>query len=121
MPHAVTIPRGAPYVLVTIDGPMTRELSIEAAVAAKRLAATLGLRRYFYDLRLSRNIESVAANYEHVHHDIPPLDLDRSARVAMLVSPEDHSHDFVETVGVNEGYSMRIFRDEKAALRWLTI
>lgn len=120
MPYELTIPPDATYVLVTVDEPFTRRLAIDLAVGSSRLAAFEGLRGFLYDLRRSRNVESVLTNYEFVHRDMPPLDLDRCARVALLVSPDDHSHDFVETVSVNVGYSVRLFRDEAIAIHWLT-
>jgi hypothetical protein len=120
MSYELTIPPGAPYVLITVDEPFTRQLAIDLAVGSSRLAAFEGLRRFLYDLRCSRNIESILTNYEFVHRDMPPLDLDRWARVALLVSPDDHSHDFVETVSVNVGHAVRLFRDEAAAIHWLT-
>lgn len=119
MPYAVTVPAGSGHVLVTVEGPYSRELSIEIALASKEVAAAHGLHRFLWDVRRSRNVETVVANYEFVHRDMPPLDLDRAAHVAILVAPDDHSHDFVETVSINAGYSVRIFRDEQEALCWL--
>jgi hypothetical protein len=47
------------------------------------------------------------------------LNLDRAARVAILVRPDDISHNFVETVSRNAGYNVRVFRERKAAIDWL--
>jgi hypothetical protein len=40
-------------------------------------------------------------------------------RVAVLVRPEDHSHDFAETVTKNAGQDITIFRDREAAINHL--
>jgi hypothetical protein len=40
--------------------------------------------------------------------------------VALLVDPEDHSHDFVETVGRNAGLNVTLFRDRDAAKQYLS-
>ena len=47
------------------------------------------------------------------------LNFARSAHVAILVSPDDRSHDFIETVNRNAGYNVRVFRDADAAISWL--
>jgi hypothetical protein len=119
MSFTVTVPEGAPYVLATVDEPYTRDLSFEVALRAKKLGELLGLRRVFFDLRRSPNVESVLSNYEFVHRDMPPAGFDRSARIAILVAQGDHSHDFVETAMVNAGYVVRIFRDEAQVVPWL--
>ena len=41
------------------------------------------------------------------------------ARVALLVSPGDHSHDFVETAARNAYLDVTLFRDKDAAVRHL--
>ena len=40
-------------------------------------------------------------------------------KIAVLVDPEDKSHDFVETLAYNAGYRFKLFQDEQAALTWL--
>ena len=74
---------------------------------------------FLYDLRGSSNVESISANYRYVREDMKGQGLDRSSRVAMLTRPDDTSHDFIETLLVNTGYNVRIFRDEEAAVAWL--
>lgn len=39
---------------------------------------------------------------------------------ALQVSPDDHSHDFIETVARNAGLSVTIFTDLQAAKAYLT-
>jgi hypothetical protein len=119
MPYSVTIPSGASYVLVTVDEPYRRELAIEVTIRSRDVAAEHGLHRFLYDVRKAPNPESIVTNYEFMNRQIEPMGLDRSAWVAILAAVDDHSHDFVETAGVNAGYRIRIFRDEEAALRWL--
>ena len=119
MPFSMTIPAGAAYVLVTVDEPYRRELAIEVTIRSRDFASEHGLHRLLSDVRHSRNPETILTNYEFVNRQMPPMELDRSARVAILAAPDDHSHDFVETAGVNAGYAIRIFRDAGEAVRWL--
>lgn len=41
------------------------------------------------------------------------------ARVAGLISPGDHSHDFVETVSMNAGMFLKLFTDITEARNYL--
>lgn len=50
---------------------------------------------------------------------IAPPGIDKKARVAILASPEDHSHDFVETATRNAGLDVTLFRDRGLAIRHL--
>ena len=45
--------------------------------------------------------------------------IDIQAKVATLVSPNDHSHDFMETVSRNAGLQVRIFTDPVEAKQFL--
>jgi hypothetical protein len=41
--------------------------------------------------------------------------IDKYARIATLVNPDDHSHDFIETVARNAGLNVKIFTDPDQA------
>jgi hypothetical protein len=44
--------------------------------------------------------------------------VDLGARVAMLISAVDRSHDFVETTAINAGLNVRIFTDPDKAMQF---
>lgn len=70
----------------------------------------------------SRNVDTISRIYEFAYEDMKtPEGIDKNARVALLVSPEDHSHDFVETVARNTGMDVTLFRDREAAINHLII
>jgi hypothetical protein len=48
--------------------------------------------------------------------NIPP-----DHRAALLVDPDDRSHEFFETVMVNKGYATRLFHDQHKAITWLVL
>lgn len=109
------------HILMTVHGDMTRELAMESNRKAHRLGRELGIRRYLVDLRDSRNVQSPFSGYQFAYGDMPAdPEIDRSARVALLVSPDDHSHDFIETVARNSGLDVTIFRERQAALEHVT-
>jgi len=121
MPYTIKLSEDGKYILVTTQGDMTRELAMEHNREAHALGRELGIKRYLVDLRASRNVESPTDGYQFAYHDMPEdPEIDRSARVALLVSPEDHSHDFIETVSRNSGLSVTIFRNYEEALAYLS-
>jgi hypothetical protein len=119
MSFSLSIPDGANFVLVCITGRVTREVALESGVAATALGNAKGLCRFLYDLRSAPNTETAASNYYFVYQDMPERGLTRNVRVALLAAPDDHSHDFVETLMLNAGYVVSLFREEQAALEWL--
>jgi hypothetical protein len=72
------------------------------------------------DATEARNVETAVANYQFAYQDMAQTPgLDPDAIAAFVVSPEDHSHDFIETVLRNSGQSATLFRDRKQAIRFL--
>jgi hypothetical protein len=62
----------------------------------------MGINKYLVDVTKARNTDTVLGNYEFAYTDMKKTEgIDKYARVAVLVSPEDHSHDFVEIVARN--------------------
>jgi hypothetical protein len=108
------------HVVVKAFGSYTCERSMEDTLAAHALGEKLGLDRYLVDLEECRNTDSIVANYEFAKKNMmEEPGFNKRAIVALLVSPDDHSHDFVETVSRNAGLSVRIFRDRNSAEEYL--
>jgi hypothetical protein len=120
MKFEVTVLDGAGYVLVKVFGPVTRAAAMEMVgiVARRRQEADLG--RCLYDARESVNAESTLGSFLFLNTDLPSAAITPGARVALLVAPDDHSYDFIETVAMNRGHLVRLFREEASAIRWLT-
>lgn len=107
------------YVILNIKGNVTRRSMSPVVFEAHRLGHQLNVHCYLVDLLESRNIETVVDNYEFANVDMRYPDIDQNACVAFLVSPEDHSHDFVETVSRNAGMDITIFTDRNKAIQHL--
>jgi hypothetical protein len=108
------------YIIVKLFGSYTCSRSMEDTLAAHALGEKLGLDRYLVDLEECRNTDSIVANYEFAKKNMmEEPGFNKRAIVALLVSPDDHSHDFVETVSRNAGLSVRIFRDRNSAEEYL--
>jgi len=109
------------YIVLKVKGEITREQAMKQNVEAHALGRKLGINRYLVDATQCRNVETVSNNYGFAYQDMAEADdIDRTARVATLVSPDDHSHDFIETVAKNSGLNMTLFRNRKQAVEHLT-
>lgn len=108
------------YIILKHWGEITSELAMQRNLEAHALGVELGLTRYLVDVTEAKNVDSVTKTYKFAYEDmrVPP-GINRNARVAMLVSPNDHSHDFVETVTRNAGLDVTLFRNREAAIKHL--
>ena len=101
-------------------GEITSELAMKRNLEAHTLGAKLGITRHFVDLTEARHVDSVTKMYKFAYKDIKiPPGINQQACVALLVSPEDHSHDFVETVTQNTGQNETLFRERGLAIQHL--
>lgn len=108
------------YIIQKIVGEINTKMALEFDREAHALGRRLGINRYLTDATECRNVASVIENYYFAYKDISlTFNLYRSARVALLVDPEDRSHDFVETACRNAGFDVTIFRDWAEAIRYL--
>ncbi len=108
------------YIVIKVKGEMTSKLAMQQNVEAHALGTRLGIHLYLVDVTEARNVDTAVSTYNFANEDMheePVIDV--HARVAMLVSPEDHSHDFVETTSRNAGLDVTLFRDRKLAIRHL--
>jgi hypothetical protein len=97
----------------------TGAAALAAAGRALLLAAEHGIHRFLFDARRCRNPASVISNYNFAYRSLTALHVPVAVRAAILVAPEDHSYDLVETLCLNAGYSVKLFREEAEALAWL--
>jgi hypothetical protein len=109
------------YIVAKHRGPINGEIIIERTLEAHALGRKLGITRHLMDVTEATNIEPLAKTYKFAYEDIkrkPGINM--GVRVAVLVRPDDHSHDFGETVARNAGQDVTIFRDRESAIAHLT-
>lgn len=115
-----TISEDKKYIIQKITGVINRKLSMEYNIESHILGKEVGINRYLVDITEAINQESSFEQYEFAYDDMKKQSvIDRSARVAVLVHPDDHSHDFIETVAKNSGLDVTIFRDRNQAVEHL--
>jgi hypothetical protein len=80
----------------------------------------MNINHYLVDVTDARNIDSVKNNYDFAYSDMKAAEgINLTAKVVAVVSPEDHTHDFVETVLCNAGLPIKLFRDREKAIDYL--
>lgn len=119
MSYEISIAENGKYVRVKVTAAITTELARQFSIDASSYGAKNDLKRYLFDVREARNVASTLLNYQYAHKEMADMKLDKTARSAILVSPADKSHDFIETLSRNAGYNVRLFTDEAAAIAWL--
>ena len=99
---------------------INRETAMRNNREAHALGQKLGITSYLVDVTEARNTDSVMDSYNFAYSDMPNAeDIDKTARVALLVNPDDTSHDFIETVARNAGLSVTKFTDRELAISFI--
>ncbi len=119
MNYEVKVSDSGKYIIVRVNTDMTRALADQTGLEATHLGKKNNINLFLYDLRNSINKETVNANYIYAKQEVQKIEPDYANKIAMLVSQNDKSHDFVETVLRNAGHNVLIFHDEEKALSWL--
>lgn len=120
MDYTITPSADRLYIILKIKGNINREIAMPLNLEAHALGKKLHVSRYMVDVTEARNTDTVVGNYNFAYSDMQKMEgIDKRARVATLVSPDDHSHDFIETVSRNAGLNVKIFTDADEAKQWL--
>ena len=108
------------YIILEVRGEITGETIMPENIKAHKLGTEMGIKKFLVDVTGARNTETVLNNYKFAYEDIRHTpEMDVTAIVAMLVAPDDHSHDFFETAAKNSGLNITLFRDKQKAIEFL--
>jgi len=120
MDYTITPSADGRFITIKVKGDINRQSAMQMNLEAHKLGRQMQIRRYLVDVTESRNTDDALDTYEFSYADMRMMEgIDKGARVATLVSPGDHSHDFVETTAVNAGLNIRIFTDPDKAKEYL--
>ncbi|HSP87323.1 MAG TPA: hypothetical protein VLN45_04270 [Ignavibacteriaceae bacterium] len=120
MPYKIYPSEDSSYITLQVEGDFTAKDSMERNLEAHSIAKKLGINKFFVDVTNARNTDTIINNYQFAYEDMrKESGIDKNSIVAIVVSPEDHSHDFVETVAMNSGLNVRFFRDKEKALEYI--
>ncbi len=120
MSYVISPSEDGKYIVVTVQGEISRVSVRQQHIDTFALARSLNVFRILVDVVDAPNTDTIADQYDFAYKDMRQVDpIERSARIAILAAPDDHSHDFIETVGRNSGLNMKLFRDRTQAIAHL--
>jgi len=118
--YSISLSKDRTYIFIKIRGDINPGSAMQINLEAHALGRQMNIGQYLVDVTEAINTGSATDNYEFAYSDMRTREgIDKHARVATLVSPGDHSHDFVETTAVNAGLDVRLFTDLEQAIRFL--
>ncbi|MBN2738398.1 MAG: hypothetical protein JXR70_15555 [Spirochaetales bacterium] len=116
----ITLSDNKKYVIMVVSGDLDLENLMKYSIEANKIGDENNLNSYLMDMVNARNKKSIADNYDFAYNDMKDnKEIHISARVAYVVAENDHSHDFVETVMINAGYDIKLFRNKEKAIEFL--
>jgi len=107
------------FVRIKVHNSITADLERSFAKEAIETASKNGVLNYYADVRGVKNVTSIIDQYTLAYEEMASFRLDRKSKIAIVHSLDDHSHDFIEVVFRNAGYSCKLFVSEDEAYDWL--
>ena len=119
MDFDLTLAPDRTYAVLTNFNDVTHASAIERQRAMQAFATAHGVSRFLIDTRKKRFVGGALDLYTFARDTLPKERFDRAWKVALVTSPDDKSHDFLETVSLNVGYQVMVFKDYDDARAWL--
>lgn len=107
------------YIILKVIGQFGRQQALACHLEAHKMGREMGIDRFLLDFYDGRNTDTIMRNYTFVSQDMRHPGINRDARIAILVSPYDHSHDFTEAMLKQEGIDVALFYDLELAVAFL--
>ncbi len=122
--HSTFVAKDGGYIICELNGDIDRAGAQVFIKSIFELGSQTGISLIVIDARNARNMMGPFENHFVMYKDMQSTIKERQSnisklRMAVLVDPEDKSHNFVETLAYNAGYRFKLFQDEEAALAWL--
>jgi hypothetical protein len=120
MSYKIFLSEDEKYIITKHWGEITSDILLIRIQEAHALGDKLGITKHLMDVTEAKNVESVADTYNFANLDVrkyPGIKL--NVRVAVLIDPDDHTHDFAETATRNAGQDVTIFTDRALAVKHL--
>jgi len=116
MTYSIAASEDKKHITVKVIGCISRLLAIQYNLEAHALGKEMGIDHFLLDFTECRNTDTVMRNYKYVYDDMKNPGINQAACMAMLVSPNDHSHDFIEALFRDAGADVTLFHDRELAL-----
>ena len=107
------------FVILEYNGDIKRNEALKDFLKAYETGREKGIKKFLINLNDSKNADTAVNTYQFAYEDLGNPAFDKTITVALLVSPDNRTHDFSETVLINSGLNARLFRDYKKAVKYL--
>ena len=119
MGFKITISENGEYIIGKISDPLNIETAQQLTEEYVKIIKSTGIKKILNDVRSTPDAMGVFNNYEFAYTITKALNLPKDIRAAIVTDPNDITHDFQETVAINAGYSVKVFKEIGAAVTWL--
>jgi len=117
--YTLSISEKQEFIICRVTGPLTIKVAKEFAKEIDNMSRAHNIKRFLKDMRGAPIQSSSYQIYEYTYEYMTNLGFQKDTRSAILVDPPDQSHNFVETVASNAGFTVKVFSDRAAAIAWL--
>ncbi|NLT52133.1 MAG: hypothetical protein GXX85_14610 [Ignavibacteria bacterium] len=119
MDYQLKVSASRKFLIAEVNVNMSSRLGNIIAGEAVAFGKKKYLKRILYDLRKVRNKEDVHLKYKFVNSDMPKPGNGYFEKSAILVSPDDASHNTIVSFMKSCGFNVMKFEDEQKAVQWL--
>ena len=121
MSYTITTSSDHRHVILKVTGYFGRQQALKYHLEAHQVGAEQGIERFLLDLTEGRNTDTVLRNYTFVSQDMKTPGINLNARIAILVNPHDHSHDYLESFMRTAGIDAALFYEYDLAVAFLNM
>ena len=107
------------YIIQRMDVPVSNEVALQRASAAAEFANERGVFRLLSDVRGVPYTGTPFTHYEFAYMMKSVVPTGHALKVAVVASPGDDSHDYLQIAAQTAHYNLRVFKDYEEAVRWL--
>lgn len=119
MDFTLDLDDSAGIVEVRVLADTTEALATAITMSATALAKGKMIRGYLLDMRGTRDVAPIFADYDLAYNGLVSAGFDTRHWIAMLLDDSDDSRSFFETLAGNAGIRLGVFRIEAEARAWL--
>lgn len=118
MKYSIELSNNQQYIIVTIDGTLNNTSTLICAKESHKLAAENGVTNFLLDFRKATTKGSILEKHEIKNDFDNSNEINKSAKVAILVNENDNSHNLTEMLFRKGGYMVKIFKDLDGTLNY---
>lgn len=119
MKYKIEIAKSEKHLYAKCSENVSMQLALNIARDLTKKGNELNIFSCLLDYRGFKSIANLSEQYSFAHNEGSKAGFDIKWQIALLRDPEDNSSAFLETLMKNAGFNMKLFDDEKMAIKWL--